>query len=165
MTSGALSFVMYTYRNNLLGGMVTDIQGHPGHNAFVTACGHLANIQLGASQLLDKINNRILPLCNTIQSRQLILLSAITADSQSPYKMVNVLLEYIDSFIIYLNIMLVTSYIAVMVVEVIVINTLAYSNNTEITEASNHSFLLNVWVHVNNTCKMEFHTFFSLGNK
>ena len=44
MTSGALRFVMYTYRNNLLGGMVIDIQGHPRHNAFVTACGHLANI-------------------------------------------------------------------------------------------------------------------------
>ena len=44
MTSSTLSFIMYTYRNNLLGGMVTDIQGHPGHNAFVTACGHLANI-------------------------------------------------------------------------------------------------------------------------
>ena len=72
------------------------------------------------------------------------MLSAITADSQSPYKMVNVLLEYINSFIVYLNITLVTSYIAVLVVEMIMINTLAYSNNTEIIEASNHPFLLNV---------------------
>ena len=54
--------------------------------------------------------------------------------------MVNVLLEYIDSFIVYLNITLVTSYIAVLVVEVIMINTLTYSNNTEIIEASNHPF-------------------------
>ena len=54
--------------------------------------------------------------------------------------MVNVLLEYIDSFIAYLNITLVTSYIAVLVVEVIMINTLAYSNITEIIEASNHPF-------------------------
>ena len=72
------------------------------------------------------------------------MLSAITADSQSPYKMVNVLLEYIDSFIAYLNISLVTSYIAVLVVEAIMINTLEYSNNNEIIEASNHPFLLNV---------------------
>ena len=72
------------------------------------------------------------------------MLSAITADSQSPYKMVNVLLEYIDSFIAYLNTTLVTSYIAVLVVEVIMINTLTYSNNAEIIEASNHPFLLNM---------------------
>ena len=72
------------------------------------------------------------------------MLSAITGDSQSPYKMVNVLLEYIDIFIVYLNITLVTSYIAVLVVEVIMINTLAYSNNTKIIEVSNHPFMLNM---------------------
>ena len=44
MTIGALSVIMYTYRNNLLGGIVTNIQGHPKHNAFVTACRYLANI-------------------------------------------------------------------------------------------------------------------------
>ena len=43
--------------------------------------------------------------------------------------MVNFLLEYIDNFIAYLNIMLVTSHLAVRVVEVIMINTLTYSNN------------------------------------
>ena len=43
MTGGALSFIIYTYRDNLLGGMVTDIQGYPKHNAFFTVCGYLAN--------------------------------------------------------------------------------------------------------------------------
>ena len=57
--------------------------------------------------------------------------------------MLNVLLEYIDSFIAYLNITLVTSHYAVRVVEVIMINTLACSNNSEIVEASNCPFSVN----------------------
>ena len=54
--------------------------------------------------------------------------------------MVNVLFEYIDSLIAYLNITLVTSHYAVRVVEMIMINTLTCSNNTEIVETSNHPF-------------------------
>ena len=35
MTSGALSFIIYTYRNNL-GRMVTNILGYQRHNTFLT---------------------------------------------------------------------------------------------------------------------------------
>ena len=47
----------------------------------------------------------------------------MATNSQLPYKMVNVLLEYIDNFIAFLNITQVTSYYVVQVVEVIMINT------------------------------------------
>ena len=66
---------------------------------------------------------------HSIQVDYFIVSYCITADSQSPCKMVNFLLKYIDNFIAYLNIMLVTSHLAVRVVEVIMINTLTYFNN------------------------------------
>ena len=50
--------------------------------------------------------------------------------------MVKGLLQYIDSFIAYY----VASYLSVQVVEVIMINTLTYSNNAKFIEASNHPF-------------------------
>ena len=37
ITSSALSFIIYACRT-ILGGMVTDILGHPRHTAFVATC-------------------------------------------------------------------------------------------------------------------------------
>ena len=42
-TSGVLSFVIYTYRNLLFGGMLTDILGHSICTAFVATCMYIAN--------------------------------------------------------------------------------------------------------------------------
>ena len=43
--SGALSFVIYTCKNILLGEMVTDMLGYPRHTVFVATCRYAANIQ------------------------------------------------------------------------------------------------------------------------
>ena len=45
VTSGALNFIIYTRKNILFGGMVTDILGQPRHIVFVATCRHVPNIQ------------------------------------------------------------------------------------------------------------------------
>ena len=51
----ALSFIIYTYRNNL-GRMVTDILRYPRHNAFVTASRKLVNIYVAIAIMVYLYN-------------------------------------------------------------------------------------------------------------